>query len=139
MAEGVLKSLKSQNCKAEKVSSFHQKEVPPPPRISYANVHNYYGPYAYCSLDKRAVCAQHIQLPTHTRAQATCAEIGNPGPMGCIRQKKILVQQQGATCAEIGKCTDKPMFYVAALPFVRNEIAYRIITVPTPTAAWTRA
>ena len=25
---------------------------PPPPCISYANVRNYYGPYAHCSLDK---------------------------------------------------------------------------------------
>ena len=30
---------------------------PPPPCISYANVHNYYGPYAYCSLDKGVACA----------------------------------------------------------------------------------
>ena len=42
--------------------------VPPPPCISYANVHNYYGPYAYCSLDKGVACAQHIQLPTYTCA-----------------------------------------------------------------------
>ena len=40
--------------------------VPPPPCISYANVHYYYGPYAYCSLDKGVACAQHIQVPTHT-------------------------------------------------------------------------
>ena len=40
----------------------------PPPCISYANVHNYYGPYAYCSLDKGVACAQHIQLLTHPRA-----------------------------------------------------------------------
>ena len=26
--------------------------TPPPPCLSYANVHNYYGPYAYCSFDK---------------------------------------------------------------------------------------
>ena len=26
------------------------KNYPPPPCISYANVHNYYAPYAYCSL-----------------------------------------------------------------------------------------
>ena len=26
--------------------------TPPPPCISYANVRNYYGPYAHCSLDK---------------------------------------------------------------------------------------
>ena len=56
-------------------------------------------------------------------------------------QKKIkfLVHQQGATCAEIGKCDDTPMSYVAALHFVRNSITYTIITVPTPTVAWTRA
>ena len=94
-------------------------ELPPPPCISYANVHNYYGPYAYCSLDKGVACAQHIQLPTHTRAQATCAEIGNSRPMGCIRlKKKFLVHQQGATCAEIGKCDDKPMSYVAYISYV---------------------
>ena len=43
-------------------------EVPPPPCTSYADVHNYYAPYAYCSLDKGVACAQHIQLPTHVRA-----------------------------------------------------------------------
>ena len=42
--------------------------LPPPPCISYANVHNYYGPYTYCSLDKGVACAQHIQLSTHTCA-----------------------------------------------------------------------
>ena len=40
--------------------------VTPPPCISYANVPNYYGPYAHCSLDKGVACAQHIQLPTQT-------------------------------------------------------------------------
>jgi hypothetical protein len=35
-------------------------------------------------------------------------------------KKKIPVHQQGATCAEIGKCDDNPMSYVAALHFVRN-------------------
>ena len=44
----------------------------PPPCISYANVHNYYGPYAYCSLDKGMACAQHIQLPTHTYEGHMC-------------------------------------------------------------------
>ena len=41
-------------------------DVPPlpPPCISYANVRNYYGPYAHCSLDKGVACAKHIQLPT---------------------------------------------------------------------------
>ena len=47
--------------------------LPPPPYISYANVRNYYGPYAHCSLDKGVACAQHIQLPTHTCARAWCA------------------------------------------------------------------
>ena len=47
--------------------------IPPPPGISYANVHNYYGPYAYCSLDKGVACAQHIQLLTHT---CVCAWYG---------------------------------------------------------------
>ena len=37
----------------------------PPPCISYADVHNYYSPYACCSLDKGVACAQQIQLPTH--------------------------------------------------------------------------
>ena len=42
-------------------------QYPPPPCISYANVHNYYGPYAYCSLGKGVgKGAQHIQLLTHT-------------------------------------------------------------------------
>ena len=34
--------------------------------------------------------------------------------------KKFLVLQQGATCAEIGKCDDKSMSYVATLHFVCN-------------------
>ena len=42
----------------------------PPPCISYTNVRNYYGPYAYCSLHKGVACAQHIQLPTHTCTRA---------------------------------------------------------------------
>ena len=44
----------------------------PPPSISYANVHNYYGPYAYCSLDKGVACAQYMQLPTHACAGHMC-------------------------------------------------------------------
>ena len=55
------------------------------------------------------------------------------------KRNKFLVHQQGATCAEIGKCDDTPMSYVATLHFVRNQITYKIITVPTPTVAWTRA
>ena len=35
-------------------------------------------------------------------------------------KKRFLVHQQGAPCAEIGKCDDKPMSYVATLHFVRN-------------------
>ena len=46
--------------------------ISPLPCISYANVHNYYGPYAYCSLDKGVACAQHTQLPTHTCAGHMC-------------------------------------------------------------------
>ena len=47
-------------------------ELHPPLCISYANVHNYYGPYAYCSLDKGVACTQHIQLPTYTCAGYMC-------------------------------------------------------------------
>ena len=35
-------------------------------------------------------------------------------------KKKFLVHQQRATCAEIGKCDDKPMSYVATLRFVHK-------------------
>ena len=42
----------------------------PPPCVSYANVRNYYGPYAHCSLDKAVACAQHILLLAHTCACA---------------------------------------------------------------------
>ena len=42
------------------------------PYISYANVHNYYGPYTYCSLDKGVACAEHIQLLTHTCVGHMC-------------------------------------------------------------------
>ena len=46
-------------------------QCPPPPLCpSYTNVHNYYGPYAHCSLDKGVACTQHIQLPTHTCVRA---------------------------------------------------------------------
>ena len=44
--------------------------IPPPPCISYANIRNYYGPYAHCSLDKGVACAKHIQLPTQMCARA---------------------------------------------------------------------
>ena len=44
----------------------------PPPCISYANVHNYYSPCSYCSLDKGMACAQHIQLLTHMCAGHMC-------------------------------------------------------------------
>ena len=47
----------------------------PPPCISYTNVHNYYGPYAYCSLDK-GVLARNTYNYRHTRAPAMCAKIG---------------------------------------------------------------
>ena len=47
-----------------------EPRTPPPPCISYANVRNYYGPYAHCSLDKAVACAKHIQLPTQTCARA---------------------------------------------------------------------
>ena len=63
---------------------------PPPP------VHNYYGPYAYCSLDKGVACAQHIQLPTHV-LKLTIQDLWDASD-----KKKFLVHQQGATCAEIG-------------------------------------
>ena len=33
-----------------KITGCLTNEVPPPPCISYANVHNYDGPYAYCGL-----------------------------------------------------------------------------------------
>ena len=35
-------------------------------------------------------------------------------------KKKTLVHQQGPTCAEICKCDNKPMSYVATLHFVHN-------------------
>ena len=44
----------------------------PPLCLSYANVNNYYGPYAYCSLDKGVACTQHIQLRIHTCAGHMC-------------------------------------------------------------------
>ena len=37
-----------------------------------------------------------------------------------LKKKNLLVHQQGATCAEIGKCDDKPMSYVTTLHFVHN-------------------
>ena len=36
------------------------------------------------------------------------------------QKTKFLVHQQGATCAEMGKCDGKTMSYVATLHFVRN-------------------
>ena len=94
--------------------------TPPPSGKSYANVHNYYGPYAYCSLGKGMACATHTTADTH---------VGRPHVRKLAIQdlwdasdqkKKFLVHQQGATCAEIGKCDDKPMSYVATLHFVPN-------------------
>ena len=45
---------------------------PPSPCIRYANIHNYYSPCAYCSLDKGVACVKHIQLPTYTCAGYMC-------------------------------------------------------------------
>ena len=45
------------------------KSFTPPSCISYANVRNYYNPYAHCSLDKGVAGAQHIQLLAHTCAR----------------------------------------------------------------------
>ena len=50
----------------------HYPKYPPPPCTSYANAHNYYGPYAHCTLDKGVACAQHIKLPTQTCAGHMC-------------------------------------------------------------------
>ena len=46
--------------------------------------------------------------------------IQDPWDTSDLKKNKILVHQQGATCAEIGKCDDKPMSYVAPLHFVHN-------------------
>ena len=55
---------------------MHITPPPNPPTPMYtiitANVHNYYGLYAYCSLDKGLACAQHTQLPTHTCTGHMC-------------------------------------------------------------------
>ena len=44
--------------------------TPPPLCKSYANLRDYYSPYAHCSLDKGVACAQHIQLLARTCACA---------------------------------------------------------------------
>ena len=61
-------NTKVSKCDRNTTSCCSDKSTRPPPCISYANVHNYSGPYAYCSLDKGVACTQHIQLPTHTCA-----------------------------------------------------------------------
>ena len=74
----------------------HEKQrvlavITPPPCISYANVRNYYGPYAHCSLDKGVACAQHIQLPTHTCARAwyECTLTSAHIPSVCKRKEAL--------------------------------------------------
>ena len=99
----------------------HSEKVPPPPCISYANVHNYYGPYAYCSLGQGCgLRTTHTTADTHVRRphvlKLAIQDLWDASDL----KKKFLVQQQGATCAEIGKCDDKPMSYVATLHFVHN-------------------
>ena len=66
-------------------------KYPPPPCISYANVRNYYGPYAHCSLDKGVACTQHIQLPTHTCARAwhECTLTSAHIPSVCKRKEAL--------------------------------------------------
>ena len=54
----------------DKPMSYAAALPPPPPCISYANVRNYYSPYAQCSLDKGVACAKLIQLPTPTCERA---------------------------------------------------------------------
>ena len=48
-------------------STMSERDVHRPPWNSYAKIPNSYGPYAYYNLNKGVACAQHIQLPTHTR------------------------------------------------------------------------
>ena len=47
---------------------------PPPSGISYANVHNYYGPYAYCSLDKGVAYTNGGGPGTLSYASLECPE-----------------------------------------------------------------
>ena len=69
--------------------------VPPPPCISYANVRNYYGPYAHCSLDKGVACAQHIQLPTHTCTRAWYACTLNSARISkCMQTQRSLANMK---------------------------------------------
>ena len=62
----------------------------PPPCISYANMHNYYSPTPTVAWTRvwLGLRTTHTTAETHTRAQATCAEIGNSGPRGCTGLKK---------------------------------------------------
>ena len=74
---GALRFATLRSCFPTDHACWSKLEIPkmeciPPPCISYANVHIYYGPYAYCGLDKNVACAQHIQLPTHTCAGHMC-------------------------------------------------------------------
>ena len=51
------------------MASRSDEEITPPPCISYANVRNYYGPYAHCSLDKGVACETHTTTDTNVRAR----------------------------------------------------------------------
>ena len=64
-----LPSLRDQKDNRACSRSSLPRDYSPPPCISYANVRNYYGPYAHCSLDKGVACAKHIQLPTDSCAR----------------------------------------------------------------------
>ena len=62
----------SQYCRSDSAIPNGLSRILPPPCISYANVHNYYGPCAYCRLDKGVACTQHIQLLTYTCTGCMC-------------------------------------------------------------------
>ena len=97
--------------------------VPSPPCISYANVRNYYGPYAHCCLDMGVACVQHIQLPTHTCACAwyECTLTSAHFPNAC-KHKKTLGTWKFQVHTHVGTSNEgcEPYKCLAWKPFLRS-------------------
>ena len=102
--------------------------LPPPLCISYANVHNYYGPYAYCSLDQGVACAQHIQPPTHTCAGHMCCnwQFSTYGLHQTKKKKNSLCTSRGAHVLKLANVTTNPCLmwphYISCITKLRTKL-----------------
>ena len=60
------------------------------PCIMFANVPNYYDPWAHCSSDKGVACTQHIQLLAHMCARAWYECTLTTFPCACKHKRTLM-------------------------------------------------